>query len=378
MIALLLAAAVAGGPAIAPQDYRYRRALRPAGAGPVEVVPDGPLFAHTRPGFPDLRVVDARGAQVPWRMLPVPQASPQRAVPVLDSGRRAGAAVAILDLGPARSVVDRVVLDVPDARFVGSVTARGSDDRRTWTQLSTTQIYAVGGAKPARSTTALLPPTDFRYLELRATHVSRIAGAAVVGTQREPPLRPVPARARIGGSVLVDLGHAGVPVDELRISAATARYDRPFTVTAGGRIVATGRLVRVGAPTATVVPLTATGRFLRIRIDNGDSAPLGGIRVQALARPRTLLVEGGHRGPLTVYYGAPVAGPQYDFARLPRTALALDRARPGALGPEARNPEYRVVDRRSFFARHRSLTTAAIALAAAAVIAAAALALRRA
>ena len=95
------------------------------------------------------------------------------------------------------------------------------------------------------------------------------------------------------------------------------------------------------------------------------------------ARPRLLLVEGGHSGPLTLYYGGRVRMPDYDYARLPRAALALPRARPGALGPERQNHSYRVLDTRSFVQRHRSLVTLALAAAAAALIATTALALRR-
>ena len=118
--------------------------------------------------------------------------------------------------------------------------------------------------------------------------------------------------------------------------------------------------------------------MLRIRIANGDDAQLRGIRVEAFAHPRTLLLEGGHRGPFTLYYGGQVRAPVYEFARLPRSALALDRMQRGALGRERANALYRVVDTRSFFARHGSLViTAALALAAVAVLAAGALALRR-
>jgi hypothetical protein len=76
-----------------------------------------------------------------------------------------------------------------------------------------------------------------------------------------------------------------------------------------------------------------------------------------------------------VYYGAPVAAPEYDFARLPRSALG--RPRPAALGAERRNAAFAPVDTRGFVARHRSLVTLALALAGAAVIGAAALTLRR-
>lgn len=376
MIALIAAAVVAVVPV--QQQLGFERQLRPAGRGPVLVEPDGPMFAHARPGFPDLRIVDSRGEQVPWRPQPAPPAAELRTLRVFDNGRRGALTVARIDLGHAHAPVDRVVLQVPDRQFFSSATAYGSDDRRVWTRLSTTEIYAVGGAVPARSTTLLLPPTRYRYLEVRATHVSRIVGALVAGTALRPTLRKLPARVKAGDTeVVVDLRYRGVPVDELRISSSTPRYDRPFTVEAHGIEIAAGEVVRVGRARQTIVPLSARARFLRIRIENGDDPPLRDIRVEALARPRTLLVEGGHVRPLTIYYGGAVPAPSYDYARLPRSALALDRARPGTLGPEQPNPDYAVVDKRSFFARHRSLVTAALVLAAAAVIGAAALALRR-
>ena len=355
MIALLAAVVAAAAPALPVEQLRYERTLRPADAGPVELIPDGSMYAHAREDFSDVRVADARGRQVPWR--PAPQAPPAagRSLRVLNSGRRGAAAVALVDRGLAAGVIDRVTLDVPDSRFVGSVAAFGSDDRSSWTLLSTTEIYSVGGATPARSTTALLPPTDFRYLELRATSVARIDGVTVEAAPMHPRLVLLPAHVGAGASlVVVDLGRR-VPVDELRISSATSRYDRSFTVSTGAGTVAAGRLVRVGRSTATVVPLAVRARVLRIRIANGDDAPLRGIRVEAFAHPRTLLLEGGHRGPFTLYYGGQVRAPVYEFARLPRSALALDRMQRGALGRERANALYHVVDTRSFFARHGSL-----------------------
>ena len=354
MIAALVAAL--------PIDHlRYRRPLTPSGPGVVTLVPDGAMYGHARSDFSDVRVVDAAGVQVPWRWAPEPRAGTRRLL-VLDSGRQAGVALARVDRG-GHSVIDRVTLDIPDARFVGSVTVAGSDDRKTWTTLSTTQIYAVDGAAPARSTTALLPPTDLRSLELRASGVSRIDGATV-GSTAEPRLVRVPARVHAG---VVDLGHR-VPVDELRISASTPRYDRAFTVTAGGAVIAAGRLRGT-----TVVPLAARARVLRIHIANGDDPPLEGLRVVALARPRTLLLAAGHVGPFVVYYGGSVRAPVYDFARLPAPATT-GRA---LLGAERANPSFRVVDTRGFVVRHTSLVTAALALAALAIVAAGSVALRR-
>jgi hypothetical protein len=375
VIALVAAVVAIAAPV---QELRYERPLEVRGTAPATLVADGPMFAHARSDFGDVRIADARGEQVPWRLLPPAPATVERHVALLDQGRRGRFAVARIDLGPAHGIVSRITLEVPDHRFAGSVTVLGSDDRRTWTRLSTTQIFSVQGARPARSTTALLPRSDFRYFELRAEGVTQIDGATIAGRPHEPALRALPAKVRVRPSVVtVDLGYRNVPVDSLVIATTSTRYSRPFTVLVRGRIVTSGDLVGAGGRTPTNVYLSVRTRFLQIRIGNGDNAPLRDLHVTALARPRTLLVEGGHAAPLTLYYGGGIRAPEYDFARLPRSALDVDHARPAALGAERANARYRPVDTRSFVARHRSLVTLALVLAAAAVIGAVALALRR-
>lgn len=354
------------------QAFHYERVVRAAGPAIVQVVPDGSMWAHARQGFVDLRVTDARGAQVPWRVAQLPpSADSQVTLDVVDSGRRGALAVARVRT-PAP--VNRIELVVPDKRFVGVATVYGSTDGRAWTQIGSTQIYSVGGAAPAASTAALLQPNDFRYLEIRATHVSRILRVVVHERRDRNGLERVPSRVRThSGQIVVDVGHANVPVDELRISSTTSRYDRAYTVVSHGAAVGSGRLVRIQGPGLSIVPVDATGRYIRVTVANGDDPPLRGIRVTAYARPTRIEIEGGHPGPLTVYYGAHVGPPSYDFARLPPQG-AVRRA---ALGPEQQNPQFHVVDRRSFFTKHRSLVTVVLALAAALLVAAGAFALRK-
>jgi hypothetical protein len=357
---------------IAVQAFHYERVVRAAGQAIVQIVPDGAMWAHARPVFQDLRVVDARGAQVPWREVELPPRGDYEApLDVIDSGRRGALAVARVRTS---APLDRLTLVVPDKRFVGIATAYGSSDGRTWTEVGATQIYSVGGAKSAESTAVLLRPNDFRYLEIRATHVTRILRVTVHETRNPNGLARVPARVRVrGAQIVVDVRHANVPVDELRISSTTPRYDRPYTVVSHGVAVASGRLVRLGRPALTIVPVDATGRYIRVVVANGNDPPLHGIRVTAYARPVPIQIEGGHPGPLRLYYGAHIGPPTYDFARLPVRG-AVQRA---ALGPERLNPRFHVVDRRSFFAKHRSLVTVALALAAALLVAAGAFALRK-
>jgi hypothetical protein len=307
---------------------------------------------------------------------------------VLNRGRQNGKAVALLALGPGRRVVDRIELDVPREDFVGRAEVLGTDDRRTYTLLSSTPIYDLRGAEPARSTVAVFPPTDFRYLLVRATGVDEVVGATVSSSPESPRLEPRTAAGTIEGSgretiARIDLGFPNVPVDELRVSTATRRFDRPVDVSGSndGRTfvpLGGGRVFRFGQPAQTTIPLAARHRYLRVSIDNGDDEPLRDLFVRPFARPRTILLAPGHRPPYRLFYGSPtLAAPDYDFAALPPHELEPESARPARLGREARNTGFEPPpDTRSWAERHPAVLTAVLVLAALSVGVAGFLALR--
>jgi hypothetical protein len=394
-LALLVSLAAGAQPAAAAgldrTGFRYQRPLAAGPEGePILVEPDGPLFEHSLSNFADLRIADADGRQVPWRRVPLGRVAKPEAVALLNSGRQGELAVALLDLGTRRTVRDRVALDVPDRGFVGRATVFGADERQgPFTRLSATGIYDTRGAQAARSTVATFPPSDFRYLLVRATGVSRIAGASVSGTRERPRLLRRPAKSvslrqkETRTIVTLDLGFRNVPVDELRLAAETARYDRPVTVSGSnlGQVfipLAGARVFRFPGSGSAPIPVGAHHRYIRIEVENGDDAPLRGIEVSAWSRSRALLAEGGHPLPCTVYYGSPRANaPSYDFARLPASAVGAGRAVRGQLGPERGTEAFEPPpDTRSFTARNPGLVTAALALSALALGAVGLLALR--
>jgi hypothetical protein len=373
-------------------DFRYVRPLvAGSGEAPALVEPDGALFEHSLPGFADLRIADAEGHEVPWRRVPGSRSAAPEAVPVLNSGRQGNSAVALLDLGAQRRIRDRAVLEIPDRGFVGRAVVFGADQRRgPFTRLSATGIYDARGAQQARSTVAVFPPSDFRYLLVRASGVSRITGAKVSGVRQRPRLL---RRAAISTSlhqdgaqtiVTLDLGARNLPVDELRISAKTGRYERPVAISGSNSRprftpLAAARIFRFPGSASAPISIRAHHRYLRVEIDNGDDPPLRGIEVSAWSRSRALLLEGGHPSPYAAYYGdSRASAPTYDFARLPIGALGIERAVPGRLGPERKNTAFEPPpDTRSFAARNPGLITGALALAALALGAVGLLALRR-
>lgn len=376
--------AVGSASALDASSFRWERPLETTG-GLSAFEPDGPMYEHAAIGFADLRVLDARGRQVPWRPRSVRGDERLQAAQLLNAGTQSGAAVALLDFGPQRVIRERIQLDVPLEPFVGRAEVYGSNDRRAFTRLSSTAIYDVRGATRAVSTAVVFPQSDFRYYRIRATGVKEIRGATAEAVTAEgaPVQRPAKITRRQDGRQTVidaDLGYRRITVNELRFASSTPAFDRPVVVTgsmdgkayfpAGG-----GRLYRFGEAGETTVPLSSRYRQLRIRISNGDDEPLRDLRLTLRAYRDYILLAPGFAPPYRVLYGGPAVRPEYDFAQQPEV-----RGRPAAavLGPERRNEAFEPpADTRGFAERHPALITVALAVAAAALAVAGFLALRR-
>ena len=383
-VALLALVTAAPASALDVSSFRWERALDTEG-GLSAFEPDGPMYEHAAPGFADLRVLDARGRQVPWRPRSVRGDERLQAPQLLNAGRQGGAAVALLDFGPERVVRDRIRLDVPLEAFVGRAEVYGSDDRRTFTRLSSTAIYDVRGATRAVSTAVVFPPSDFRYYRIRATGVKRIQGAtaeavAAAGAPVERAAKIVVRQESRQTVIDADVKYRGLTVNELRFASSTPAFDRPVEVTGSmdGKaffVAGGGRLYRFGKAGETTLPLDSRYRYLRIKISNGDDEPLRDLRVTLRAYRDYILLAPGFSPPFRVLYGGPAVLPEYDFAQQPEV-----RGQPAVLvlGPERRNEAFEPpADTRSFAERHPGLIKLALALAAAALAAAGFFALRR-
>lgn len=382
--AVLALIGAAPASAVDATSFRWQRTLETEG-GLSAFEPDGPMYEHAAVGLVDLRVLDARGRQVPWRQRSVRGDERLQAAELLNAGTQGAAVVVLLDFGPERVVRERIHLDVPQEPFVGRAEVAGSDDRKTFTRLSSTAIYDVRGATRAVSTTVVFPQSDFRYYRVRATGVKEIRGATAeaVAAAGAPVRRRADVTVRQEARRTVadaDVRYRGLWVHELRFASSTRSFDRPVTVDgsmdgrsyfpAGG-----GRLYRFGEAGETTLPLQSRYRHLRIRIENGDDEPLADLRITLHSYREYVLLAPGYAPPYRVLYGGPPVRPEYDFARQPEV-----RGEPAAavLGPERRNEAFAPpADTRSFAERRPVLIQVALALAAGALLAGGFLALRR-
>jgi hypothetical protein len=371
--------------------FRYTRPLEAPAGAPVRFEPDARMYGHSRSDFADLRILDADGEQVPWRPEPRAEPVPRQEVELVARGRRGDVVSVVVDRGAVRPIIDRIELEIPDRVFVGQVVVRGSNTgaEGSYALLSRTPIYSVRGAVDARSTTAVFPPTDYRFLHVDAQGVSDVTGAFVLRDPESPLLEPVAAKStrtdRERASVVVlDLGFRNVPVDAIRIRSTTPRFVRSVTVEGsngeGFVSLGGGEIARFDGVDLTQIFIDARHRRLRVTIQNGDDEPLEGLDVVAEAESRPLLLAEGQTPPFRLLYGSGRVGvPAYDFAQLPAAATGFERARDGRLGAERDNELFEppAVDEGTFFERHDALIEVALVLAAIVVAAGGLLALRR-
>lgn len=376
---------------IADQPYARQLVAPGAGRAPLALLrPDARLLGHAGPGLASLRITRPDGSAVAYR----PRSERRRAAVLparrLSGGTTAGGAIAEFDLGAARSQrgLDLRLRLRPGA-LTGRVRVLGSPDRRTWARFARGVVYRIpaAGSVPASSTRIVYAPVDYRFLRVEIGGAERIDGAVALPAAPAPAVAPraveLPPRLvrtrTLAGETRVTLRLLGRPVvTSLRVETPAARLDRRFVLEepgpSGGWVaVASGGLRRTRGTAPFALRGFASGRgTLRLRILDGADAPLPALRVRAYADGAELLLDHPGSGPLTLRYGARLAPPSYEFARLP---LAAGTPAPAwRLGPEVRLPA--AVPSRSLWHRHAWLGSA-LFVALTAVVALAALLVAR-
>jgi hypothetical protein len=390
LLTLLVALVAVSAGDVDQSDFRYSRPLEARAGAPVRFEPDARMYGHSRVGFPDLRILDAHGLQVPWRLEPKPAALSLTPVALIDRGRRDGTVSVVLDRGAARPLIDRIQLDIPDRTFTGRVGVQGSNSgaEGSYAKLSTTQIYSVHGAVSARSTIAVFPATDYRYLLVQTRGVSDVTGASVARDPEQAPLEPVAAASKTTQEasatvVLLDLGYRRVPVDGVHLRSSTPSYVRSVRVEGSNDgttfvSLANAEVARFPGVDLSRIDLNGHERFLRVTVANGDDRPLEQLTVDAEATPRPLLLARGYAPPFRLLYGGAVTAPAYDFARLPPAATGFEDAVAGTLGVETANADFEPpAEAATFFERNNGLVDLLLVAAALVVAAGGVLALRR-
>lgn len=180
-MALMVLGAAQVSAATEPARFRYWKPIALDLAGKDEIVSleiDSDIFAATRPGLPDLRILDAAQTEVPYQLEQATQRLVERVRQTTPSEvlalREEGKAIEIRarlrkDAPPAEGVQ----FDTPAMDFERHVHVSGSDDGQNWTPLVADGIiFDYSRYMDVKNADVPLPPNRFRQFKITVEDVT--------------------------------------------------------------------------------------------------------------------------------------------------------------------------------------------------------------
>jgi hypothetical protein len=350
------------------------------------------LHDATRGAFADLRIVDEEGRQIPYAIVYSPStvSIEELTVRLYNRTSLADARMATIDFGK-KLIKNRISVDVEGADFRREVLVEGCDDGTSW------QVVRAGAvlfrASPGREVPGFerniveFPENDFQYLRINVRHAAGDPGPYEIEAVRAwrravQPAVTVPVQIVHAGVVQrkdgrltdleFDLGYRNLQLASVVLDFGDGNFFRHATLSGRG---ATHRTVRKEMEDGSVrdtqveeawqqiasgtihrfsaagnvdesltfeFPASSGYRYVRVRIENRDDAPLTfeGAAFGRLVERVTFRPEVG--GTYSVYVGnAEARRPSYDLARFADVLRAegLREAEVGDIAVDLPQPE---------------------------------------
>jgi len=369
-----------------PEAWNHWRYFRPIELGPANaprladfIVPQE-VYPRTQTGLGDLRIIDDRGAEVPFARLTRGGSSDSVALPTTlrENSFAAGLYTQlVLDVGAKPPFHNAVEINTPETDFIEWAQVEASDDAHVWRVVQgRAPIFRFEKQGREGTQTLRYSENNARYLRVRILEKAGrfpVSGAAVYHTVVEPPERVslhanlVPEASPPAGQTAwrVDLGTPALSINEIRFSSAPAsEFSRNVVVETSedGKAwsnLANASIYRFHSGEAMEEQLTvrlpgeAERRYWRIAVINGNDAPVPSIEPILFRTPQHFLFEQQAGRSYRLLYGQTEAKrPEYDLQRR-LNDKQIASAVAARLGTEEANADYS--DPRPWTERHEFL-----------------------
>ena len=287
-------------------------------------------------GYEDLRIIDRARSEVPYVLDPhhVTPAT-NRNLAMSDVGFVPGAFTeATLDAGDTGESHDAIRLQTDEPIFFAPVELASSDDRRTWrVLLRDALIYRVDNQQPD-DTVVRFPSSRARWLRVRVLeprHPFNLQSAFFVAAPPEESIAVVPAQIQPRRAATDDVreeawifntGEGRIGATGISFTANQSTFDRLVRIDASNDgehwySVTEGSITRfaTGEPSLHIpFPETYAEQF-RIVVNNGDDAPVSGLRPELFRREHYVVFEAKPGNRYRILWGNDHADlPHYDLA----------------------------------------------------------------
>ncbi len=380
-----------------PRDWKHFRLInQPAASDPqgyASIVLDQATFGAASPSLSDLRLADAAGREVPYR-LNVSRSEAgnvQVAGVVMDVSHAANVSSFVLSILPGRpSQHNQVTLRTGETNFRATVKIEASDDRQNWgTIRENAAIFDVTADYKAAHLVVDYPTSTRRFLRVSVTNEKpsalRIDGASTSQRSVSNALETRWEESQFGHDTdggrttvwVVDLRYDNLPVSRIEILAGDNNIQRPVRVLAIDKspegierrtVLMSGVIWRFALPGVVSENFSIGGgefrkRRFNIEVDNGDNPPLAVSEIRFFGPKHTLSFPVNRPWPYRLYSGNPdAAAPVYDLAAFSGYLDLANAPMATPVGIPEQNPGYQQVDKRPWTEKHQKIFWASLVM----------------
>jgi hypothetical protein len=377
------------------RSWHYSRAVSPNASpsdGPAQILLPWEVVAHCKTGCADLRLIDARGQEVPYELRVARGTTDSRSYQagIVENSFVAGRYTQLVgDLGLPPPAYDLVRVETAERDFMVWAEVALSDDAKTWRVVEPRAPIARFGKRLAGGTESIpFAGLSSRYIRVRifeADHPFPVTGLAVAHALTKPPehsevpatFEPAKAPPQAAGekeSVWEsDRAASYIPVSQLRFATDSAEFYRAVRLSSSSdgkewTYRGSGCIYRyrLGGTVRESLAVDFTEwpeiAGLRVEVLNGDDAPLRNVKLSVFAMPRRMLLKPQAGAAYRLIYGNERAlAPHYDLGRYLEAGPDAAAYPALMLGPEETTTNYR--DPRPFTERHPELLWVSLGIA---------------
>ncbi len=194
---MLLSACLLLAPTIlaTPEAYRFSRAIEWSGSGREEMLSipmDSRIYAATRDGFPDLRIVDQDGVETPYLLAKAVETRtetrrlPGKSETIALKKMGASGIEISLRLDKKSPAADGLTVHTPLSNFEHTLQVFGSDDGKNWSLLvKDAEIFDYSRYMPVSNRDIALPPNTFRQFKVLIEQATQTREAELLELTRK-------------------------------------------------------------------------------------------------------------------------------------------------------------------------------------------------
>jgi len=330
------------------EQWKYSKDIQTQPKGLMDVSIDNEVFANSNKGLTDVRVVDDKNQETPFKLITTKESvgttvyTPKMVNNSVIPGKYS---TVVLDLGEEGLTTNSLTIQTTSSNFQRNVTISGSNDQKDWNILkSNGYIYDYTDSKAqvkSQNTTVSFSESNFKFLKvevaeldgspvvIKSVTVSQYVQKNAQEFKVSPNFDSVQDNSKAKTTTLMaDLGQSGIPTSRLSLEASDENFNRSVAVfssndknSANWKSVGYGYIFRYNTPkfigeNNNIKINETTDRYFKIVIFNNDNSPLNFSKLSAFAVYRDLVFQAQEGRSYRLFYGNPKAkAPQYDLEK---------------------------------------------------------------